>query len=172
MSITQLACQAVVTQKLIEENDYKVHIFEVTKELTGKTIDDIWDAINGGIGGDIVERIEVVEDKTHNINHNSDISLFNGYWFSFNQNTENLQLKNQKRTTTITLSQGGEMTINTLNIVYVKGLTAEEVIYKHSTEAVLGGNNGPKTHSEMYEVKLGSDKQILLAGIENELSYK
>ena len=72
MSITQLSFQAVVAQNLIEENDYKVHNLEVTNELTGKTIDDIWEAINGGIGGDIVERIEVLEDKTQNINHNGD----------------------------------------------------------------------------------------------------
>jgi hypothetical protein len=72
MSITQLTFQAVVAQNLIEENDYKIHNLEVTNELIGKTIDDIWDAINGGIGGDIVERIEVLEDKTHNINHNGD----------------------------------------------------------------------------------------------------
>jgi hypothetical protein len=57
--ITQLAFQAVVAQNLIEENDYKVQSLEVTNELTGKTIDDIWDAINGGSVGDIVERIEV-----------------------------------------------------------------------------------------------------------------
>jgi hypothetical protein len=64
MSITQLSFQAVVDQNLIETNDYKVHNHEVAKELTGKTIDDIWDAINGCSGGDIVERIEVLEDKT------------------------------------------------------------------------------------------------------------
>jgi hypothetical protein len=61
---TQLAFQAVGAQNLIEDNDYKVHNLEVTNELTGKTIDDIWDAINGGIGGNIVERIEVLEDRT------------------------------------------------------------------------------------------------------------
>jgi hypothetical protein len=72
MSITQLSFQAVVAQNLIEENDNKVHNLEVTNELTGKTIDDIWEAINGGIGGDIVERIEVLEEKTQNINHNGD----------------------------------------------------------------------------------------------------
>jgi hypothetical protein len=64
MSFTQLAFQTVVAQNLIEENDYKVDILEGTNELTGKTYDDIWNAINGGIGGDIVERIEVLEDKT------------------------------------------------------------------------------------------------------------
>jgi hypothetical protein len=67
MSITQLAFQAVVAQNLIETNDYKVHNFEVTNELTGETIDIIWDAINGSSGGDIVEKIEVLEDKTQNI---------------------------------------------------------------------------------------------------------
>jgi hypothetical protein len=67
MSIKQLAFQAVVAQNFIEENDYKVHNLEVTNELTGKTIDDIWDAINGGSGGDIIERIEVLEDKRQNI---------------------------------------------------------------------------------------------------------
>jgi hypothetical protein len=72
MSITQLAFQAVVAQNLIEENDYKVHNLKVTNELTRKTIGDIWDTINGGIGGDIVERIEVLEDKTYNITHNGD----------------------------------------------------------------------------------------------------
>jgi hypothetical protein len=72
MSITQLAFPAVLAQNLIEDNDYKVHNLELTNKLTGKTIDDIWEAINGGIGGDIIERIEVLEDKTHNINHNGD----------------------------------------------------------------------------------------------------
>jgi hypothetical protein len=61
------------------------------------------------------------------------------------------------------------MTINTLNITHINGLNTEEVIYKHSTEVVLGGNNGPNTHSGMYGVQLEPDKHILLAGIENEL---
>jgi hypothetical protein len=74
MSITQLAFQAVVAQNYIEDNYYQVHNLEVIDEFTGKTIDDIWEAINGGIGGDIVERIEVLEDKTQNINHNGDIT--------------------------------------------------------------------------------------------------
>jgi hypothetical protein len=74
MSITQLAFQAVVAQNLIEENDYKVHNLKVTHELTNKTIDDIWDAINGGSGGDIVERIEVLENKTQNITRNCEIT--------------------------------------------------------------------------------------------------
>jgi hypothetical protein len=72
LSIAQLAFQAVVAQNLIEDNDYKVHDLEVTNELTRKTIDDIWEVINGGIGGDIVERTDVLEDKTQNINHNGD----------------------------------------------------------------------------------------------------
>jgi hypothetical protein len=59
---------------LIEDNDYVVHILEVTNELTGKTIDDIGDAINVGSGGDIVERIEVLEDKTQNLSRNGDIT--------------------------------------------------------------------------------------------------
>jgi oligoendopeptidase F len=67
MSITQLAFQAVIAQNLIEENDYKVHNLEVTNELTGKTIDNIWDEINRDSGGDIVERIEYLENKTRNI---------------------------------------------------------------------------------------------------------
>jgi hypothetical protein len=74
MIITQLAFQAVVSQNLIEENDYKVLNLEVTNELTGKTIDDIWETINGGIGGDIVERIEVLENKTLNITQVGDVT--------------------------------------------------------------------------------------------------
>jgi hypothetical protein len=64
MSITQLEFQAIVAQNLINDNDFKVHNLEVTNELTGKTIDNILNEINGGSGGDIVERIEVLEDKT------------------------------------------------------------------------------------------------------------
>jgi hypothetical protein len=39
-----------------------------------KTIDDIWDTINGGIGGDIVERIEFFEDKAQNITQVGDVT--------------------------------------------------------------------------------------------------
>jgi hypothetical protein len=53
-----------------------------------------------------IERIISLENKTQYITVNSssvqpstifksDISLFNGYWFSFNQDTGDLQLKNQ-----------------------------------------------------------------------------
>jgi hypothetical protein len=72
MSIIQLAFQSVVAQNLLEENDYKVHNLEVTNELTGKTIDDIWDAITGIPSGEFIERIEVLEGKTQNINRNDD----------------------------------------------------------------------------------------------------
>jgi oligoendopeptidase F len=74
MSITQLAFQAVVAQNLIEENEYKVHNLEVTNELTGKTIDDIWDAINGDSGGSIGERIKILEDITQNITRYEEIT--------------------------------------------------------------------------------------------------
>jgi hypothetical protein len=56
MSITQLAFQAVVAQKLIETNDYKVHNLNDKNELIGKTIDDIWGAITGITSGYIIER--------------------------------------------------------------------------------------------------------------------
>jgi hypothetical protein len=63
-----------------------------------------------------IERIVRLEDKTQYITTNSssvppstifncDISLFNGYWFSFNQDTGDLQLKNQNGITTLTLTQ-------------------------------------------------------------------
>jgi hypothetical protein len=54
------------------------------------------------------------------------------------------------------------MTINTLNITHINGLHAEEVISKHSTEVVLGGNNGPNTHSGIYGEQLGPDKEFFL----------
>jgi hypothetical protein len=64
MSISSLAFQAVVVKNWIETIDYKIHNLNVTNEITGKTIDDIWDIITGFPSGDILKRLEIVEDKT------------------------------------------------------------------------------------------------------------
>jgi hypothetical protein len=133
MSITQLAFQAVVAQNLIEENDYKVHNLEGTNELTGKTIDDIWDAINGGSDGDIVERIEVLENIAQNIT-SSGIGTMS--------------------VTSIS---------NTLNVIHVIGFYDEDIIYKIPSITLLGGDNGPNTNYGMYASQSGSNLDLFLA---------
>jgi hypothetical protein len=63
MSITHLLFKAVASKNLRETNDYKVHYLNFTNELTGKTIDDILDAITWILTGDIIEKFEIEEDK-------------------------------------------------------------------------------------------------------------
>jgi hypothetical protein len=73
-SISQLVFQEVVTENLIETNDYKVHNRNVTNELTGQTFDHICDAITKLPSGTIVERFEAVGNKTQNINRKDNIT--------------------------------------------------------------------------------------------------
>jgi hypothetical protein len=127
LSIIQLAFQAVEAQNLIEENDYNVHNLEVTNELTGKTIDDILDAISGISSGDIIERIEVLEDKTQNITSFSD------------------------RNTNVTSVS------NTLNVNHAIGLNAVDVEFAITGETLTYGPNPTVNFGVCYPIRFQAD---------------
>jgi hypothetical protein len=55
-------------------------IINISNELKGKIIDDIWDTITDIPSWDIIDRIEVVEDKTQNIHREGEITAISNIY--------------------------------------------------------------------------------------------